>query len=162
MNATAHGEDKGDRGVLALFFPGGLTPPAQPLAVTVRPLPFRIDSHAFLAGRGRPPAGGSQQPRPSFDAPDICVRGWCCAAFFLLGLVGVSILHVKIVGLLGWCGLWKCALLVVLLPPLCCCGYSSQPCRLKHHIVIIGREGTKLKLNNTDYAAKLNLNTTGS
>lgn len=64
--------------------------------------------------------------------------------FFLLGLVGVSILHVEIVGL------WKCALLVVLLLPLCRCGCSRAVGACKgshvgfHQIVREGRNQTIL------------------
>jgi hypothetical protein len=70
--------------------------------------------------------------------------------FFLLGLVGVSILHVEIVGL------WKCALLVVLLLPLCRCGCSRAVGVCKgshvdfHQIVGGGKEP-----NNTDCICSL-------
>jgi len=53
---------------------------------------------------------------------------------------------VKIVGLLRWCGLWKCAL---------CFRHCAAVFDLG--LLDLGR-----KLNNTDYAAKLNLNTIGS
>jgi hypothetical protein len=65
------------------------------------------------------------------------------------------------VGLLGWCGLWKCALLVVFLPPLCCCGCSRtvgtwEGNHVGLDIVLLGREETELEPNNADCAPKLN------